>query len=200
MKTKKKGKFIVFYGINNLGKTTQANLLVKYLKRKGIKAEYVKYPVYDLKPAGPLINSYLRKGNPHKFSPRELQLLHFIDRIMFNPLLQKKLESGINIIAEDYFGTAVAWGSGAGVSQKFLENLYSFVYKEDIAILFDGERFIQSIEKKHKHENDNELINKVRKAHLRIAKKFNWKKVNANLPIETLHLEILGIIKNTIKK
>ena len=32
----KKGKFIVLYGINNLGKTTQAKLLVKNLKNSGV--------------------------------------------------------------------------------------------------------------------------------------------------------------------
>jgi thymidylate kinase len=113
----KKGKFIVIYGTNNLGKTTQAKLLVKNIKKSGQKAEYLKYPVYNLEPAGGLINAYLRKGNPYKFSPREAQLLHFIDRLKFDPILEKKLKKGINIVAEDYFGTAVAWGSGAGVDK-----------------------------------------------------------------------------------
>ena len=42
------GKFIVIYGVNNLGKTTQANMLVQKLKASGLKAEYLKYPIYDL--------------------------------------------------------------------------------------------------------------------------------------------------------
>ncbi|NOQ67823.1 hypothetical protein GQ568_00085, partial [Patescibacteria group bacterium] len=140
-KNKLKGKFIVLYGVNNLGKTTQAKMLVDYLNKKNIKAEYLKYPIYDLKPAGKLINEYLRAGNPNSFSPRELQLLHYTDRVAFEPILKNKLNDGINIIAEDYFGTAVAWGAGAGVDREILEYLYSFIYKEDLAILFDGERF-----------------------------------------------------------
>ncbi|MCK5084076.1 MAG: hypothetical protein KAQ64_00280 [Candidatus Pacebacteria bacterium] len=108
MKNKSKGKLIVLYGVNNLGKTTQAKMLVDYLSRKNIKAEYLKYPIYDLKPAGKLINEYLRAGNPNNFSPRELQLLHYTDRVAFEPILKNKLNDGSNIIAENYVGTAVA--------------------------------------------------------------------------------------------
>jgi thymidylate kinase len=43
-----KGKFIVLYGINNLGKTTQAKLLVEKFQKEGLKAEYMKYAVYSL--------------------------------------------------------------------------------------------------------------------------------------------------------
>ena len=114
----KKGKFIVLYGINNLGKTTQAKLLVKALKKSGRQAEYVKYPIYNLEPAGKLINDYLRNGNPYNFSSRELQLLHFIDRIKFENRLREKLNKGINIVAEDYFGTGMAWGIRRGVLTK----------------------------------------------------------------------------------
>lgn len=196
----KKGKFIVLYGINNLGKTTQAKLLVKALKKNGKKAEYIKYPVYNLEPAGKLINEYLRKGNPYKFEPREVQLLHFIDRIKFEPVLQVKLNKGINIIAEDYFGTAVAWGIGEGVDKKLLEYLYSFVRKEDLAILFDGKRFTNSIEKKHKNENDEKLINKVRKVHIEIGKKYGWQKIAANLTVDEIHKNIWNKVNKTIKK
>lgn len=193
-----KGKLIVFYGINNLGKTTQAKMLVDHLNKKNIPAEYLKYALYDVPPAGPLINDYLRGGNPYKFTPREYQLLHYIDRITYEPTLKGKLAKGINIVAEDYFGTAVAWGKGAGVDEKLLEYLYSFVYKEDIAILFEGERFRESIEKNHKHETDVALTERVRQIHLDLAAKHGWIKINANDPINTVHENILEILKNTI--
>jgi thymidylate kinase len=195
----KKGKFIVLYGINNLGKTTQAKLLVKMLKKNGKKAEYVKYPIYNLEPAGKLINEYLRKDNPYNFSPREFELIHFIDRISYETTLKDKLNKGINVIAEDYFGTALAWGIGAGVDKKLLEYLYSFVYKEDLAILFDGKRFIDSVEINHKHENDEKLIGKVKKAHLEIGEKYSWQKINANLPIEEIQKNIWEKVKRIIK-
>lgn len=195
----KKGKFIVLYGVNNLGKTTQAKLLVKALRESGHRAEYVKYPIYALEPAGKLINDYLRQGNPYNFSPRELQLLHFIDRIKFEGQLKEKLEKGINIVAEDYFGTGMAWGIGGGVEPGLLKYLYDFIYHEDIAILFDGERFLESVEKNHRHENDNETMKRVRRAHLALGREYGWQKVDANLSIEELHSVIWNNVKKILK-
>jgi thymidylate kinase len=184
--TEKKGKLIVFYGTNNLGKSTQAKILIKKLKEKEIKAEYIKYPLYDLKPSGPTLNDYLRNSNPYNLTAREAQLVYCLNRTQYQETIKEKLEKGINIIAEDYTGTGIAWGLGAGVDQDFLEKINSHLIKEDIAILFDGERFKDAIEKDHKHEKDEEFSRKVRQIHLDLGVKYNWYKINANLTIEEI--------------
>lgn len=186
-KLMKKGRLIIIYGANNLGKSTQAKLLVKAIKKTGKKAEYIKYPIYKSEPAGKLINEYLRKNNPHKFTSREFQLLNFIDRIVYEPILKNKLAKGVNVIAEDYFGTAMAWGLATGVDLKFLEYLNKFVLKENLAFFLDGERFKKAKEKNHKHEKNEKLIEKARIAHLKIGKKYGWQRINANLSIEKVH-------------
>lgn len=190
------GKLIVFYGTNNLGKTTQARILIEKLKEMGIKAEYLKYPVYDLEPFGPMINSYLREGNPHNLSAREAQLIYVLNRSQYQEELKRKLDDGIYVIAEDYVGTGLAWGIGAGIDASFLEKINSFLLKEDLALLFDGERFREAIEKNHKHELDDEFSRLVKQIHLDLGEKYNWKKINANLSIE----EISEIIFSEIKK
>ena len=192
----KKGKLIVFYGTNNLGKSTQAKILIEKLKEKNIEAEYLKYPIYDLEPSGPVLNNYLRNGNPYNLSAREAQIIYCLNRTQYQKELEKKLDSGINIIAEDYTGTGIAWGRGAGVEQEFLENINSHLLKEDIALLFDGERFKEAVEKNHKHEQNDEFSQKVRQIHLDLGKKYNWEIVNANLSIE----EISDIIFKKIIK
>ncbi|MBI4149173.1 hypothetical protein HY491_01875 [Candidatus Woesearchaeota archaeon] len=53
------GSFIVLYGINNIGKTTQARRLVAHLRKQGRHVTYFKSPNYQ--PSfGRLINSILR--------------------------------------------------------------------------------------------------------------------------------------------
>lgn len=196
----KKGKLIVFYGINNLGKSTQAKLLVEKLNSLNFPTEYLKYPLYELSPSGKILNDYLRNNNPHQLSAREAQIIYTLNRTQYQNKLIEKLEEGINIIAEDYTGTGIAWGVGAGVDQKFLEEINNHLIKEDLAILFDGERFKKAIENNHKHEEDNEFSNQVRQVHLDLGKKFNWKKINANLSIEEIFQQILEIVKKTIQK
>jgi len=184
------GKLIVLYGINNLGKSTQAKLLVEKLKFQGYRAEYLKYPVYDIKPSGEILNDYLRNGNNFQLSPREAQIIYTLNRDQYQSELIKKLKSGINIIAEDYKGTGIAWGLGAGVDEKFLKSINSHLIDEDLVFLFNGERFRQAIEEDHQHENNDDLINKVRWAHLKLREEYGWFKINANLAIEEIHQQI----------
>jgi len=184
------GKLIVLYGINNLGKSTQAKLLVERLKTNGYQAEYLKYAIYSLEPSGPILNDYLRNGNPFNLSAREAQTIQALNRTQYQAELIAKLKAGINVIAEDYKGTGIAWGLGAGVDENFLKKINSHLIPEDLVFLFDGERFRQAIETNHKHENNEDLITKVRWAHLKLREEYGWFKINANETIETIHEEL----------
>jgi len=117
------GKLIVLYGINNIGKSTQAKLLVEKLKQAGKDASYIKYPIYDLSPSGIMINEYLRQGNPWQLSAREAQILYSLNRYQYQAELVERLNANEWIVAEDYTGTGMAWGSGAGVDLAFLEKV-----------------------------------------------------------------------------
>jgi dUTP pyrophosphatase len=185
-----RGKFIVLYGINNLGKTTQAEMLADKLNLRGQRTEYLKYPIYNLEPSGRILNNYLRQGNFYNLTPREAQIIYTLNRTEFEKKLIEKLESGVNIIAEDYTGTGLAWGIGAGVNEQFLKYINSHLLKEDIAFLFDGERFKNAAENEHKHETDENLINKVRRAHLYLAEEYGWKIINGNQPMEQIHNQL----------
>jgi len=195
----KKGKFIVFYGINNLGKTTQAKILVDRLNSVGIKTEHLKYPIYELSPSGKLLNAYLREGNPHKLSVREAQIIYASNRTQYEKELVKKLDNGINIIAEDYTGTGIAWGIGTGVDEAFLKYLNSHLLKEDLAFLFDGQRFMEAKEKSHKHESNDFLTDEVRWAHLKLGQEYNWTKINANQTINEIHTQIWNKVIDLIQ-
>ncbi|MDA3802929.1 MAG: dUTP diphosphatase [Patescibacteria group bacterium] len=189
--TTKPGKLIVLYGINNLGKSTQAKLLVANLQKEGYKTEYLKFPIYDLMPSGEMINDYLRNGNFYNLSLKEAQIIYALNRTQYQKNLIDKLEQGINIVAEDYKGTGMAWGLGGGLSETFLKKINSNVINEDLVFLFDGERFKNGIEKGHRHENNNDLINKVRWAHLKLKEEYGWIKINANQTIAEIEKLLL---------
>lgn len=194
-----KGKFIVIYGTNNLGKTTQAKLLVEnIIIQMGKEAEYLKYAVYGLEPSGPLINTYLRQNNPYKFTPREFQLLQVLNRTQHEPTLKEKLSKGKWIIAEDYTGTGIAWGMTQGLDKNLLYQMNSHLLKEDLGILFEGEPFPENIDKNNVMENNHAMLAKAGEAFKEISRDFNWLTVNANQPIEKVQEDILNIIKSKI--
>ncbi len=186
--------FIVLYGINNLGKSTQAKKLVERMNREGYTTEYLKYPLYTEEPAGPIINNYLREGNTYNLTPREAQLLYVLDRTQYEPTLKEKLSQGIHVVAEDYTGTGISWGIGAGVDEAFLKRVNSHLLKEDIAFLFEGERFTEATEQGHKHETDNTLIETVRRAHDTLGTENGWIRINANETIEAIHEKLWNTV------
>lgn len=198
MSNNKRGQFIVFYGINNLGKSTQAKILVKRLKQAGIKAEYLKYPVYNLAPTGPFINKVLRSGKKQKISEDELQMWYTLNRFQYEPKLKAKLAQGKWIIAEDYIGTGLAWGWTKGADLKYLQMLNKPLLCEDLAILFYGQRFLDGKEKIHLHESDDNLMQKCQQKHWLLAKKYHWKKISANAPREVIATKIWHRITNLI--
>ncbi len=190
-----KGKLIALYGINNLGKSTQAKLIVQELNNQGIPAEYLKYALYELEPSGPIINNYLRSGNPWNLTSREFQIMQVLNRTQYQIVLQKKLESGITIIAEDYVGTGIAWGMGSDIDFSFLESLNSHLLKPDISFLFYGKRFSEGLEAGHKHETDDVLTQKVAEIHNELGKQYGWEKIHANQPIKFITHELMSKIK-----
>ncbi len=178
--SKQGGKLIAIYGINNLGKTTQARMLVERLEKEGIPAYYLKYPLYSFAPSGPLINSYLRNDNPHQFSAREFQMIHALNRTQYDAALRARLASGEWIVVEDYVGTGMAWGIGAGVDEVFLSDINSHLVREDIAVLLEGKRFLEGKESGHMHEEDDALMNNVQTIHRTLAERNGWFVVPAN--------------------
>lgn len=186
----RRGQLIVIYGINNLGKTTQAKKLVKRVWTEGYPAEYLKIPVYNLKPSGEIISNYLRLGNRYRLTPREAQIIYAFNRWQYQNTLKEKLSRGINIVSEDYVGTGLAWGVARGVDLAFLKQINAGLLKEDLAFLFDGQRFIEATEAGHGHEDSPALLRRARAAHLKLGAQFGWKKINANQPKEKIHEQI----------
>lgn len=196
----REGLFIVIYGINNLGKTTQAQKLVESLNSVGFETEYLKYPIYDLAPTGPKINSILRSSEKQEISEEEFQQLYIQNRFDYQPQLCKKINDGVNIVAEDYVGTGLAWGWTKGADLEKLIESNKGLLKPDLEILLDGERFLQAKEENHQHESNDEFMEHCRTNHLQLAERFGWEIVDANQSIEEVQKDILGIAERKVKE
>ncbi len=198
----KKGKFIVVYGVNGTGKSTQVKNLLQYLKKIKIKVNYLKYPVYDLKPEGPFIDKYLRDFNFRGKNPQtteELQEKYAKNRKRFEPELKKKLEKGEWVLAEDYTGTGFSWGLTWGSDLEYLEKINKNLLEPDLAILLHGKRFLSAVERKHRNESNDEKINISKNFHRLLADKYGWKLVNCNQTIDKVAKDIQEELKSFTK-
>lgn len=192
-----RGKFIAIYGINNIGKTTHALRLVKQLKKDGLKVAYVKYPVYFIKPTGVFLNAILRKSqsNTQAITEEELQMWFTLNRYQFEAKLRKMLERGTVVVAEDYTGTGIAWGTAKGASQKWIEEMNANLLKEDFAILMEGRRSVQSREHSHIHESNDRLLKKTEKIFSTLATRYGWKRVKVQRKQSDTAAAIYSVVK-----
>lgn len=195
-----RGTFVTLLGVNNIGKSTQVRMLAERIEKEGYKVESRKYPDYHIAPTGPILNAYLREGNPLKLSPREFQIINALNRTQGDVMLRMLISLGTSVVAEDYTGTGIAWGIGTGAEKDFLLHLNLHLLTEDVAILLDGDPFLEGEEERHAHENNRDLIEHVRNIHRDLAPELGWIPVNANRPREEVHEEIWRYVLPVIEK
>ena len=186
-----KGKFITIYGVNNIGKTTHAKMLVKRLQKEGFDAIYIKYPIYDLEPTGKCLNKILR-GTPtgrrpaagQYISEKELQTLFKQNRADFEQKLRQMLKTGKIVVAEDYTGTGIAWGMAKGLTRSFIEKLNAPLLKENFSILLTGHPDSSAKEANHLHEQNAPLLKRVNKIFIQLGEKYAWHRIKIAPKIE----------------
>lgn len=197
----KKGKFITLYGINNIGKSTQAKLLLENLRANGYDAVFIKYPVYDLEPTGVYLNNVLRSDHQEqRMSEEELQMWFTLNRFQFEAQIKDWLKEGKIIVAEDYTGTGLAWGSAKGAKLDWLINLNKYLIKEDFAVFLKGRRNLHAKEQQHLHENNDDLMEACQFIMENLAEKFDWHKVAVKPSINETSKEIWEAVENFLKK
>lgn len=126
------GKLIVVEGIDGSGKSTQINLLEKWLR-------YAQYHVYlTTWNSSEIVRDITSKGKKKaKLTPTTFSLLHatdFADRFERNifPLLK----AGYIVLADRYVYTAYARDVVRGCDPQWLQKIYSFAIKPDLIFYF----------------------------------------------------------------
>lgn len=194
------GKFITIYGINNVGKTTQTKLLAERLQKDGYKVATLKYPIYSAEPTGPRISSILRENTEPNISQEHFQMLYCLNRFDTEPELKKLIQSHDLVIAEDYTYTSVAWGSAQGATKEWLVNLNKHLLEPDFTLMIDGKRGIKSIEKGHRHEDNQDLAAQVQKIFQVLQQELGWTLIHRQEKIEDTHKlmynEVIKFINN----
>lgn len=135
-----KGTFITFEGSEGSGKSTQAGLILEYLKSK-------KMPVVLLRePGGVKISENIRKllldVNNAGMSDECETLLYMAARAqMVKEVLEPRLKSGKIILCDRFLDSTIAYqGYGNGIDIKTIEHLGLFATKglaPDLTLLFD---------------------------------------------------------------
>ena len=130
----KKGKLIVFEGLDGSGKSTQTKLLELYLKRQGFKTAMIDFPQHGEKSAG-LVDQYLqgKYGKAEKVNPYVASIFYACDRYDASFKLKKWLSEKKIVIADRYMASNIGHQGGKikdkKERRKFIKWLYELEYE-----------------------------------------------------------------------
>lgn len=127
------GRLIIVEGIDGSGKSTQLDLLRKWLVNQGYLVVFSEWN------SSPVIKSTTRRGKNLKLlSPMSFSLIHaadFASRTYAQIL--PALRAGAVVLADRYVYTAFARDAVRGVNRQWLRKLYSFAPAPTLAFYFD---------------------------------------------------------------
>lgn len=132
-----KGKLIVIEGAcDGIGKTTQYNLLKKYLEEKGYNVCSHHFPTYNSK-QGKLTEYYLNGdfGKPEELSPYLINSIYAIDRaITWKQELEEQYEKGSIILLDRYTTSSMIYQSSLinnkEEKEKFIDYVSDYEYNK----------------------------------------------------------------------
>ncbi len=126
------GILIVVEGVDGSGKSTQIHLLDKWLRSKGYNVFFTEWN------SSSLVKEITSKGKKKALlTPTTFSLLHatdFADRYEKN--IYPLLRAGYIVLADRYIYTALARDIVRGCDRKWVENIYDYAIKPDIAFYF----------------------------------------------------------------
>ena len=200
----KKGKLIVFEGLDGSGKGTQTELLVNYLRERGKKVCLTAEPTASS--TGGIIRDALGGLTPR--DAYELSAMFMADRIFHNvnPVngIRQYLEQGIDVICDRYYYSSFAYqGIDADLEWVMQINLScKEITKPDMCIFLDvdtdrcDERIGSSRMNREIYEN-KETQKKIRKRFYEVFEKLgsteNIQIVDAGRSIEEVSADIIKL-------
>ncbi len=193
-----RGKFVTFEGADGSGKTTQIEMIKKYLEEKGYECFLTREPGGSA--LGNKIREILLHYDGEVDSLCEL-LLYMADRAQHvNTVIRPALERGQIVLCDRYTDSSVAYqGYARGLDVERIIKLNKIATEDlepDLTIVFDVETEIaikRVGEIKDRLEQEGiEFHKKLRKGYLELAKRFpeRIKVVNANLSIEEVFSQV----------
>jgi dTMP kinase len=127
------GRLIIVEGIDGSGKSTQIDLLRKWLVNQGYLVMFSEWN------SSPIVKGITRRGKRDQLlSPMSFSLVHAADFASRTySQIMPAMQSGAIVLADRYVYTAYVRDAVRGVNRAWLRRLYSFAVPPTLAFYFD---------------------------------------------------------------
>ena len=201
-----RGLFVTFEGADGCGKTTQIELLNKYLQENGKSTLLTREP--GAKGLGVKLREILLNYDG-EVSPQCESFLFLADRAQhIDCIIKPALKEGKIILCDRHTDSTVAYqGYGRGLDLdriNMLNNIATSGLKPDLTIVFDVdiETSMQRVgkEKDRMESAGIEFFNKVRRGYLEIAKREpqRVKVIDSSNTIDNIHKQVVELVNGLV--
>lgn len=197
--SRSQGLLLSFEGIDASGKRTQSLMLFKWLRSIGMRTEYLSFPDYNTIIGGE-IRAFLSGKKTYSLEARHM--LYSVNRYEHKEQIEDWLRDRRIIVVNRYCESNIAYGTAAGLSLEWLEELEGRMPKSDYVFFLDVTPDVSKDRKpkRDKFEADSEYLARVSSVYRALSERRNWFKVDAANTIDTLHYEVKSITQHLLKE
>ena len=184
-------RFVDLEGIDQAGKETQTRLLQREFRRKGLICVTLDFPAYS-SVIGKEIRAYL-KGR-RSYNSHALHMLYSLNRWENREKILRALDTADIVMTDRYTPSNLAYGLAKGLKLDWLIELDRGLPEPDRIIVLDVPveySFARKRESRDIHEINHNLLLRVRRNYLGLARKLNWLVIDASRPAKMVHDDIL---------
>lgn len=208
-----RGKLIAVEGLDGSGKSTQINLLKRWLELEGTKVFFTEWN------SSALVKKATSRGKKRQLlTPTTFSLIHctdFADR--YERQILPLLHAGYIVLADRYMYTAFARDTVRGCDRDWIRKMYSFARPPDITLFFNVplevalSRILSGRPQLKYHEAGMDLglstdpyesfrlfQEKIYKEYLRMAEEFGFVVIDATRPPDVQQQEVREVIGNRL--
>jgi dTMP kinase len=193
-----RGLLIVFEGLDQSGKQTQAELLRDWLKREGHKARLVSFPDY-----GTSIGEEIARAlqGEREYGPDVMQLLYVANRYERKPDLERWIEGGLILVCDRYTASSIAYGEAQGLDPAWLAEIQKFLPPPALTIMLDiePETAVQrKAVERDRYERDLEMQARVRDSYRRQAAAHEWVVIDGERAKNAVAADVIAAVTSRL--
>ena len=194
-----RGFFICLEGLDGCGKTTQAKLLAKRLRK-----DY--HTIYTAEPSKGPIGKFVKKHCLHAANRGSIvteALLFAADRVdHLESEVLPALEKGKTVISDRYIFSSLAYQGAAGLDLKWIEEVNKHAVRPDLALFIDVDpkTVIGRLKKKKSVMENLQTQLKVREVYLQYVDNGTLIRINGNRSKREVAREIWTVVKDRLEE
>jgi dTMP kinase len=191
---------IVFEGLDQSGKQTQAELLRDWLKKEGLRSRLVSFPDY-----GTSIGEEIARAlqGERDYGPEVMQLLYVANRYERKPDLQRWIEGGLILVCDRYMASSIAYGEAHGLDPLWLAEIQKFLPRPSLTFMLDIEPETAVQRKavdRDRYERDLEMQMRVRDSYRRQAAAERWVVLDGERSKQAIAADVINAVMPRLER